>query len=69
MEGVLVGRAGHVILQVVANLHTCRSQEQPIKSAGKKLVTGVIGNLTSPVNGTPAQNTLAILEPPSKMYS
>ena len=28
---------------------------------------GVIGNLASPVYGTPAQNTLAILEPPSKI--
>ena len=29
--------------------------------------TGVIGNLASLVYGTPAQNTLAILEPPSKI--
>ena len=28
---------------------------------------GVIGNLASPVFGTPTQNTLAILEPPSKI--
>ena len=28
---------------------------------------GVIGNLASPVYGTPAQNTLAILDPPSKI--
>ena len=27
----------------------------------------VIGNLASPVFGTPTQNTLAILEPPSKI--
>ena len=29
--------------------------------------TVVIGNLASPIYGTPAQNTLAILEPPSKI--
>ena len=28
---------------------------------------GVIGNLASPVYGTPAQNTLAILDLPSKI--
>ena len=31
------------------------------------LVAGVIGNLASPVFGTPTQNSLAILEPPSKI--
>ena len=29
--------------------------------------TGVIGNLASPVHGTPTQNILAISEPPSKI--
>ena len=32
------------------------------------VMTGVIGNLASPVYGTPAQNKLAILEPPSKIH-
>ena len=38
-----------------------------VRKLPQLVISGVIGNLASPVYGTPTQNTLAILELPSKI--
>ena len=56
-------------MQVLLSLHTKQYLQWPDWLHLQQDMSSVIGkfNLASLVYGTPAQNTLAILEPPSKI--